>query len=140
MLRKNKLRPGTKVFGTPSAGFSLSITIPGSVNELCPNRPMKETSITSNSTSALRAISRASSTSFRCFCPYRKLNAYTFLNSRFAQNRQVVESCPPLNTTNAASLFMIAIIYKNSSRKLRQNTLDDFFSGTTPSTLDVRFQ
>ena len=64
MLRKNRLRPGTKVFGTLSAGFSRSITISGSVNELCPNLPMKETSITSNSTSALRTISRASSTSF----------------------------------------------------------------------------
>lgn len=33
-----------------------------------------------------------------------------YIEGFFAQNRQVVESCPPLNTTNAASLFIGIII------------------------------
>jgi len=47
--------------------FGMAPRIVVSVNELCPNVPMKDTSITSNSTSAFRAISLASSTSFWCF-------------------------------------------------------------------------
>lgn len=62
--QENRLRPGTKVFGKLSAGFSWSISMPASVNELCPSRPIKETSITSNSTPALRAMALAKSTSF----------------------------------------------------------------------------
>lgn len=42
-----------------------------------------------------------------------------FFKIFFAQNRQVVESCPPLNTTNALSLFIVWYFYDYANIKKR---------------------
>ena len=69
MLKKKRLRPGTKVLGGLSEGFSVSISMEVSVRELRPSCPMRGMSITSNGTFCSWQMVRAMSTSCACFCP-----------------------------------------------------------------------
>ena len=84
---------------------------------------------TSNSwkgTSASAAIFRATSISRECFCPYVKHTASTREKCFLAQNRQVVESCPPEKHTKAASFlcfisFLFLVRGLASTRKRRHS-------------------
>src|SRR5690348_9258163 len=109
-VKNTRLRPGTKVAGSPSGRLpigksdvsALSLTCPSTSSAITRSGPSRAAHAGSSAAS-LRRIGSRSSISMPWRWPYSKPMVSTRRNRSSAQARQVVESWPAENSTSAAS-------------------------------------